>query len=362
MPEIQKDHQKFKGSFQNLYTVSTLFYNKSREYVAELAVSSPRFTVAYFDERATKIKDAENLPTADERNKLFKDAHNLLNDKRVECADLWQRLKRYIKRNFSKDEWEMQWMAAGSNKYKDSGKRDGKYDVFEEMMQMAVRYINENETRLLSNNTMPPAFKDQFTEAAAAFTALRLDFNQKQEQAESGTDQKLKVSNELYEILVEDMKDAILVFNDNPVLAKFTAYSRMLTDARGNKPSGMKGVIVFDDNGNPAPNVTVFTLQHGGRSVTTDGKGKYKIEVPSGATEFFIEGPGIEPVTIAKLNIPVGVMKRRNYRVNRIPSPAAVQPSADPSALEKAVLELQSSLNGATVASENGMETVMAKG
>ncbi len=303
-------------SQQELYTVCQLALISCNQHIIEFGNFKAKYNPAYITARQNEIIAAEELPDAQARGAQSEVLRVLLIEKNKEALDIWQGLKRYNADAFPKNQQKAKLEEAGQNYYEDASKND--WDATKGLLSSGNLFITNNLAELVANDNMPPAFATQFSTLKTQFTTLHLDFLNKRETSETGTQEKIIANNIIYDKLMSMLLDGQYIFRNDPATKKQFVFADLIYKASGAGTAGIKGTVTDAVSQLPLKDVEIrllLTVKKG----KTDEEGKYEItRVAHG--EFNIEArlAGYETKIISKFEILVGTVSTVNIELTPI--------------------------------------------
>lgn len=322
----QKKKQKVKQyprlyscTQQNIISLARRVWQYCLELITDFTAISPGITATFVAAQKAKVEATALLPNNTQRKEGHVTANVELLVANAAVCRAWQTLKTFIKRAFPASLYQIKLEAAGKNNYRPA--KAEKFDYTATLITDATAFMNLYMTELTANGIMSPDFPTDFAALATTFTDERKVFQDKVEEAETGTTAKDKAIREDVENPISTILELgkQLYFNDPDKLKKFT-YEDLIREVRGNDPAGLKGHIYNDTDGKPMMGVEV---SNGTITVLTDKKGRYEMNMASGPYDFTFKKAGFDDVTLLDKQIKVGTVSIHNLEMVPMPSESA---------------------------------------
>ena len=283
---VNKD---YPCSQKDLYSVLETAWGNNGVHLARFTAFKALYTLPFKTSALSAIANAKALPDDDARSGASELLHiGLVNMGKI-CLQNFQFLKSYIDTAFTDPAVQkVQYVIAGQNSYRDASRQD--WESMVSMNTSAKNYLANagNVTSLTANNNMPAGFVATQKTASDNFDLQYANFKMAEETSVE-TANKIKANNLCYHAGISMLKDAQVIFMNEPeILTKFV-FSNLL--ALINPPvAGIKGNIKEAVTNAVVPNVVLTAQKEGGVAqpieVDVDGvfgeqlsEGKYSIRV-----------------------------------------------------------------------------------
>lgn len=283
---VNKD---YPCSQKDLYSVLETAWGNNGVHLARFTAFKALYTLLFKTSALSAVAVAKALPDDDARSGASELLHiGLVNMGKI-CLQNFQFLKSYIDTAFTDPAVQkVQYVIAGQNSYRDASRQD--WESMVSMNTSAKNYLANagNVTSLTANNNMPAGFVATQKTASDNFDLQYANFKMAEETSVE-TANKIKANNLCYHAGISMLKDAQVIFMNEPeILTKFV-FSNLL--ALINPPvAGIKGNIKEAVTNAVVPNVVLTAQKEGGVAqaieVDVDGvfgeqlsEGKYSIRV-----------------------------------------------------------------------------------
>ena len=236
---VNKD---YPCSQKDLYSVLETAWGNNGVHLARFTAFKALYTLPFKTSALSAIANAKALPDDDARSGASELLHiGLVNMGKI-CLQNFQFLKSYIDTAFTDPAVQkVQYVIAGQNSYRDASRQD--WESMVSMNTSAKNYLANaaNVTALTANNNMPATFVATLKTASDNFDSQYANFKMAEETSVE-TAAKIKANNLCYHAGISMLKDAQVIFMNEPeVLTKFV-FSNLL--ALINPPvAGIKGNI-----------------------------------------------------------------------------------------------------------------------
>lgn len=217
-----------------LYAVLRIGLSSFREFLGDFTAFKAFYIAAWGNTFEQEIEDAAELPDFQARDEASESALIVLDQKRKECANKWQDLKRYIT---STTGWELlqkpKQEAAGSTIYEKAA--GGNWEVLKGLMITASSFITNNLVALKADGNMPNAFQGQFDTLKDDYCTLYDDFTDKTQDQEQETDEKVEDNNIIFNKGSDMFADGQAIFRDDASMADRFTFDQILKIVRGSR-------------------------------------------------------------------------------------------------------------------------------
>ena len=225
------------------------------------------------------VAAAANLPDFQARNAVAEAIRLSLAADNVAVLNLFQRLKLYISVAFPANQWQIEWNAAGWDKYAAARKED--WDSTALMLIDMDNYVAAHSVVLLAGANMPVGFGAGLTTLTASFTANHYSFVQAREAALVATETKVMANNTIYTDLMV-MFGAGKLLGFSAALVKQFTFASLLQLISGRGVSGLRGFVLSAATGEPIENASL-KISSLGIHVFSDSDGSYMLSsIPAG--------------------------------------------------------------------------------
>ncbi|MBP6050156.1 MAG: hypothetical protein KA526_11785, partial [Chitinophagales bacterium] len=236
---VNKD---YPCSQKDLYSVLETAWGNNGVHLARFTAFKALYTLPFKTSALSAVAVAKALPDDDARSGASELLHiGLVNMGKI-CLQNFQFLKSYIDTAFTDPAVQkVQYVIAGQNSYRDASRQD--WESMVSMNTSAKNYLANagNVTSLTANNNMPAGFVATQKTASDNFDLQYANFKMAEETSVE-TANKIKANNLCYHAGISMLKDAQVIFMNEPeILTKFV-FSNLL--ALINPPvAGIKGNI-----------------------------------------------------------------------------------------------------------------------
>ena len=287
---ISKD---YPCSQMDLYSALETAWGNYNAHLARFTAFKAFYTLAYKTTALAALQSAKAMPDDDARSGASELLHIVLVNMGKVCTQNFQYLKSYIETAYPDTAIaSVQLVIAGQNYYRDASRGD--WEAILMLNSNAKNYlaIAANVTALTANNNMPAAFVATQKIGSDNFDTQFSNFKQAEETSVE-TAAKIKANNACYKTGISMLKDAQLIFGNEPeILTKFV-FGNLL--ALINPPvAGLKGSIKEAVTFEPVPNVAM-SVQADGQpaiNVEVDGNGDYSIQLKEGHYKVLVAADG----------------------------------------------------------------------
>lgn len=272
---MAKEVAKYKGGLDVFYEACEAILELVKKNLPEFSRHKGYYTVSHIDDLIAKLMAAKQMRATCISVAERKLARKALKAAGKKLRDDWQVLKSYTTAGFGQDEWEGKLEEAGSALFK---RRDTDWGSISLLGVEALRFIDENEARLMANDNMPAGFKADFETAVQEFEALKRVFSTKTGNKVLGAAAKIKANNAVYESVVAISRDAAIVYRSDDKRRLF-AYKYQVEQKTGGAAT-LKGTVT-NERGLPAADVVVEDST-GAYKTVTNAKGYFKLRMREG--------------------------------------------------------------------------------
>ncbi|MBK6276119.1 MAG: hypothetical protein IPF58_16190 [Saprospirales bacterium] len=236
---VNKD---YPCSQKDLYSVLETAWGNNGVHLARFTAFKALYTLPFKTSALSAVAVAKALPDDDARSGASELLHIGLVAMGKVCLQNFQFLKGYIDTAFTDPAVQkVQYVIAGQNNYRDASRGD--WESMVSLNTSAKNYLANagNVTSLTANNNMPAGFVATQKTASDNFDLQYANFKMAEETSVE-TANKIKANNLCYHAGISMLKDAQVIFMNEPeILTKFV-FSNLL--ALINPPvAGIKGNI-----------------------------------------------------------------------------------------------------------------------
>jgi hypothetical protein len=271
------------------------------------------YTSAYCNERIAEIDQAEAMPAEEARAVMHAVLRMELQALAKSCRQYWQSLKMYVKSGFPQEQWQLQWNAAGWEKYALAG--DDNWEGVKELMSMGSAFLGLNEDVLKANDNMPTDFREQFEEERAKFLDKWTAFTNAETSAEVGQEARMNACNAVYEKAILMGEDGQHVFEGEELNQRLFSFAAVcdLLDPKGSSTAVLTVVNAITGLGLIAD----VQLKNTERKVTSGANGRVEMgRLAHGPQEFVVTADGFAQQTVT-MELKTGTTSRTE--VNMLP-------------------------------------------
>ncbi|MEP7169399.1 MAG: carboxypeptidase-like regulatory domain-containing protein, partial [Bacteroidota bacterium] len=232
-----------------------------------------KFNDQFFEDFIAMIEAAQALPGEQARAIEHESLRVDLTGFSRTSHKQWQMLKGYIEEAFPEDKWIMNFDSAGWQYYDSTS-----WDAVSEMNNMAVSYLNLNQTKLETDGYMNPSFISETTLASETFSNGLQAFLLAEENARAGTILKLTKSNEAFSAGMSICKTGTIVANneENPAMAEQFSFEALVALV---KPATASALVVDITNSETEMPLAGAQLTITGSNKTGTSNGEGRIEI-----------------------------------------------------------------------------------
>ena len=292
---------KFNSTQQELYMACRLGWAACRTHLAEFSAFKAFYTTAYLDLQEAEIISAEIIPNNVTRRDDTTTQKEELTALMEKCLSLFRRLKRYNASAFSDDVEKSKNDAAGQSYFANA--RSGTWNTITNLNITATQFIENNLAALLADQNMPPAFPTLYTETAKNYAEKLLQYLTSINESKNLTYDNITASNDIYEKLMQMLKDAQEVFEGNDKLKTAFTFSDLVSRVSSVGVAGLRGSVKVADTQLPIVNATVM-VEGKNKSVVTDAAGRYEIpQLANGLYTVIISAKGFNEVVMENVEV-----------------------------------------------------------
>ncbi len=374
-PATQKVSQSRTSKIVNISSALRYFWEfaeKSWEhattYQAQLAARRPLYTLAYIATQVAFINTVKMLPENDVRKAKTKKTRQSLSAHRQAVMTEANLLDSAIQLTYA-NQAELihgELTAAGITALRAATPRD--WAAVSTFLTKATTYLEESGEALIDADAITADFASNLETVGEEFNAAKNAFTNQVEAAKFGTKSVADGVKKIKQAITNMQQLGKDVFEFEPELRRLFTAEYVLDEVRSTHPAHITGrtdlgPVVEGTKPRPLANMLVEVLGQEGKTATTDGKGRYKIQIAGGNYRMRFSGGGMVPV---ELNVTVEPGKGR--RVNVVLEPifvaeleAAMSKDATPppapmdDELENAMKEVTAAPTNGVGASQNGL-------
>ena len=287
---VNKD---YPCSQKDLYSVLETAWGNNGVHLARFTAFKALYTLPFKTSALSAVAVAKALPDDDARSGASELLHiGLVNMGKI-CLQNFQFLKSYIDTAFTDPAVQkVQYVIAGQNSYRDASRQD--WESMVSMNTSAKNYLANagNVTSLTANNNMPAGFVATQKTASDNFDLQYANFKMAEETSVE-TANKIKANNLCYHAGISMLKDAQVIFMNEPeILTKFV-FSNLL--ALINPPvAGIKGNIKEAVTNAVIGNAKIFAQRDGlpADEVPVDVNGDFGMQLKEGHYKITVGADG----------------------------------------------------------------------
>ncbi|MEP7171089.1 MAG: carboxypeptidase-like regulatory domain-containing protein [Bacteroidota bacterium] len=238
---------------QVLYLASDLIIANVRKRLPVFFDYSERYTGTYLDSIATKRATASQLPDEAMRTMRHESVRNELVIVAAVVLKRFRALKRYIALSTAfKSNPETFWKACQWEKYASAANQSW-VDVTA-IGEASIKFITEELSQLTADHNMPGSFQDLFEADFLVYQNKLKLFEDRLQEAKTGTESKLDANNELYNLVIQELcLTGQYLFEDSAAISSeysFEAVSQMLEPG---SPSAVAAKVTQEIDGVMVP-------------------------------------------------------------------------------------------------------------
>ena len=318
---MKKLRSIFNGPFLIMYAVALVIWENVITYLSFFTAFDAAYTAQTAENAIKAIEAARLLPDAAARRAESKRLRKLLRITGKKCCNNFLTLLAYIEKSFPEAEWEAVRQTAGYEGYKKAAK--GNITQLIALNTAALTFISNN-AEVLQAGGMPAGFISDITKDANAFGKLNGSYTAAIQLQREETNAKIVANNIIYTTLVNMLKDAKIIFINDPAMLAFFTYKTIAVRFKKEGKTGYRFILKEQGSEAPVQNAPIF-IQPGNIAIATNKKGVALIELQKDIFySYTIMVPGFN--SISKVNQPTisGVMSRQNIILTKIPVALAV--------------------------------------
>jgi hypothetical protein len=287
-------------------------------HLARFTAFKGLYTAAYKTAALAAIAAAKALPDDDARSGASELLHiGLVNMGNI-CTQNFQFLKAYIDTAYTDPAVQkVQYVIAGQNYYRDASRGDWESMIL--MNTSAKNYLASaaNVTALTAGNNMPAGFVATQKTGSDNFDTQYNSFKMAEETSVE-TAAKIKANNIIYHAGMAMLKDAQVIFMNEPeILTKFV-FSNLL--ALINPPvAGVKGSIKEAVTNKTISGIQLTAQLEGdiAKAIDVDDAGEFGAELKEGKYTLVVNAPGYETQTII-VDLKLTGLKTMNFELVKV--------------------------------------------
>ena len=297
-----------------LFLVLEYIGNLMEEHLAVLSVYKAKYKAAFIADFRADLQIAIDLPDAivsynpvkEDRKELIKIKEDLLRQ--------FGRLKGYVVDAYTDPETiKSMYVSAGQQHYEKAYVSN--WASVKALSAKALKFIKENEAVLMAKENMPADFKDRFEKIKTDFDTAHKNWNSKDVGTYDTTDAKIDACNAIYSRATAILADLVIVFDENPTLAKRFTITAITAQMKGTTAAGVGGKVTIMGTKTVLNNASV-TLVELNKSVKTNTDGRFELSpVASGEYTLRIEAEGYKTITMEAYEIKIGTIGRLNVEM-----------------------------------------------
>lgn len=284
----------------------------------QFSAESPRFTPTYVQQQLTLAASLAKLPSINSRRAGTKMARTQLLVKTQALRMLAQKLKTYILYAYpEKVLADAALSATGLDTYSDSSTNWANISA---MIKGSNKFMTDKLAKLMERDNMPGDFPKAFEDAGKAFDAAWTAYRTVEDVSYTGTVSQDAVQQQLLDELLPMLELGKRIFRFEPETYKKFMLPFLQRQVQGHHPAGVKGRATLEVGGKPLANVLVSAMVVGEmKTVLTDKKGTYELQLPNGTYDIHFYSEGMEPLTVAGRLVRPGVMGRLSVELRPVP-------------------------------------------
>jgi hypothetical protein len=277
---VNKD---YPCSQKDLYSVLETAWGNYGVHLARFTAFKALYTLPFKTSALSAIASAKAMPDDDARSGASELLHiGLVNMGKI-CLQNFQFLKSYIDTAFTDPAVQkVQYVIAGQNYYRDASRQDWESMVLMNTNAKNYLALPANVTALTAGNNMPATFVVTQKTASDNFDVQYNNFKMAEETSvETAT--KIKANNLCYQSGISMLKDAQVIFMNEPeILTKFV-FSNLL-GLINPAVAGIKGNIKEIDTNAVIANVVLTAQKEGGivQNISVDVNGEFGEQLSEG--------------------------------------------------------------------------------
>ena len=307
----------FNCSQQELYMACRLGWAACKSQLTEFSAFKAYYTTAFLDLQEVEITLAEAIPnnkTRRDDSTTQKEELTVLMEK---CLSLFRRLKRYNASAFSKNVEKAKNDAAGQSFFATA--KLGTWNTVTNLNVTATQFIENNLAALLADQNMPPAFPTLYNETAKNYADKLLQYLTSINESKNLTYDNTTANNDIYEKLLQMLKDAQEVFEGNEKLKTTFTFSNLVSRVSPAGVAGLRGSVRVADTQLPIMNALVV-VEGKNKSVVTDAAGRYEIpQLANGFYTVIIKAEGFSEVVIENVEVKTSTYNTLNVAMQPKP-------------------------------------------
>ena len=166
---------------------------------------------------------------------------------------------------------------------------------------------------------MPPAFPTVYNETAKNYAEKLLQYLTSVNESKNLTYDNTTANNDIYEKLLQMLKDAQEVFEGNEKLKTTFTFSNLVSRVSPVGVAGLRGSIKVADTQLPIVNALVV-VEGKNKSVVTDAAGRYEIpQLANGFYTVIIKAEGFSEVVIENVEVKTSTYNTLNVAMQPKP-------------------------------------------
>ena len=297
-----------------LYSICLQGWEYCRTNIKAFQAFKGSYTTTMVDDAIAAVNAAEAMKTLTQRNFTVKSLRRVLEASAAANRNNWKKLKLYITAAVPKEDLAGNLLAAGSEFYPKAAADN--WSALNQLLDLANKYITDNQALLVANQNMPGAFIAEFATASADCSNLTQQLSALEVQKMIKTNEKLAANQAIYQSLMTMFRDAQNIFENESIKSQFI-FSHLLELRRGSGSASLKGTLTDTFTGRKLAGVKVHTI-NGKYSTESNSEGRYKIgRIAAGTYTFIFECPGYEQVE-KEITFKTGTAKTIELALNNL--------------------------------------------
>jgi hypothetical protein len=277
----------------DLYSALETAWGNYGVHLTRFTAFKALYTLAYKTTAMTAIATAKAMPDDDARSGASELLHIGLVSMGNICTQNFQFLKSYIDTAYPDPQVQkVQYVIAGQNYYRGATRGDWEDMVLLNTNAKNYLALPANVTALTAGNNMPPAFVTTQKTASDNFDAQYASFKLAEETSVE-TAAKIKANNLCYNTGIAMMKDAQVIFMNEPeILTKFVF--KNLLDLINPPVAGIKGNIKEAVTNDVIANATILAQKDGepAENIAIDVNGDFAKQLAEGHYKITVDAIG----------------------------------------------------------------------
>ncbi len=301
----------FGCSQQELYVITSLFWNSVLRFLPQFSSIFPFYTTAYVAERLKKIEEARAIPNQVSRQDDKKTKGLLLDDALADCLTLHRTLKAYIVRLYPNAELQKVKLDASGQKHFAKA-ASGNRGALGDLNDAAIQFLTNNAPDMVGKNIVPDNFFARYQTTVEQFKIAQTDYINAANDVRDLTADNTDANNDIYQEMTQGIDEAKIVFAKDAAQSDYFSVSNFLFLVSGSSFAGLKGTIT-DAVTNKGLKDAQIWISGKDKPLTTDKYGKYDLgQLGNGTYTVRVVAEGYTEQIFDKYDIKVGVYNYLN--------------------------------------------------